>query len=244
MNSKQIKLPLSFHDFKGLEITKDNIIHFRCMTLATIKYEDKSIYIGTDNILITSYGIPQIGSFCRSDRERSYIKIGFDPYQSSCTELENFLLSIDNLLSSDEIKSTLFGENKQNYKYNPIVRRKDDLLNYCKIKLKTGGKNATEIINDDKRINVFTISDIANCVKFRTNNRFVIGFQHIWMNKNRSLADGKCSYGVSLSMIRIECNPKRYPITMAYDKESLKKAYKKYMDEKKKSIPRCLQIEV
>lgn len=242
MDHKQIEIPLSFQNFEELQITKTDISHHGPMAFFPIKYQGDSIYVKTDSIRITSYGIPHCKPFCPKDDKRSYINIGFDPYQTSCTELKNFLQSMDNLLANDKIKIKLFGKNKMDcYQYCPIVRSKDDMPDYCKIILNTK-KNATKIIDDGKKISVSEISDIATRIKFQTSNKFIIGFQYVWVRK--TIINKKCLYGVSLSMIQIERNPNKYPITIAYDKESLRKAYKKYMDEKKKSIPRYLQIEV
>lgn len=88
-----------------------------------------SVVIQTPIIQLTQYGIPPLHEdYCKSDDDRQYIKIPFDPTQEEVMKLKEIFEEIDKI-AGDRDQELILGSKYKKYAYVPIVRKpqeKDD----------------------------------------------------------------------------------------------------------------------
>jgi hypothetical protein len=263
----------NFSDIEVSELNKDppqmiafiNIYQNNSITKFVIK---------TDPIQITSRGIPKLSNendmgYYPDDSRREFIHIGLDLKQPACVQFKLFLEKADDFFGSVHIRKKLFGRRSDEFEYQPLIKKirscddDDDYVNKKKqqpkppdhIKIKfivdlIDGHRImrTRLINYGKQINAKTVTDIASYVKFNTVACFTVHFRKIWANKCSAPGSKKKHYGVGLAMIEIDTTTQKSTFIELgkpiYDKDGLKKAYKKYMDEKKNPIHKNVIIEI
>tara|TARA_B110000208_G_C11799962_1_gene441585 strand:+ start:776 stop:1690 length:915 start_codon:yes stop_codon:yes gene_type:complete len=106
-------------------------------------YNSQRFNIQTPKMKLDSGGIPRLGEYNKTDKDRQYIDVALDPCDDSektretkelftkrlkeTTKFKNLLEQIDTKLDSDEFRTDLFGKaetEKYKYKYYPIVKKK------------------------------------------------------------------------------------------------------------------------
>jgi hypothetical protein len=197
----------------------------------------KMLMIRTNNFRLRG-GIPNLGLFCKSDKERNFIKIIFDPAQSECITFQKHLEKADDYFRSSVIKNKLFGDRSHKYTYCPIVRkderregayhpnaRKDERhkdVYYCKPKFACGptGTNQTAIQQNGKKIaEVDTVTDICKHISFGCEIAIIFAYHKIWIIKDSF----KDTYGVHLvvnAINKISDRPINDEISFGSDSES------------------------
>jgi hypothetical protein len=199
---------------------------------------------------LSTYGIPKIGEYIKSDSERLYIKCPLDLTLPEINDLYNKLfVKLDNHFDSNEFKTSLFGKKASKYDYNPIFKTPrvsdddDDDENDSKSKKSTIPKppfiklrfdvsypnypdyNIKTIIFNDKKekINdIVTISDVEKYVCWKCRFRPIVRLSKIWA---QSVGTGKYGpgYGATFTIIKMQVEP---PLN-----NGLGLIYKKYQEE-------------
>ena len=232
----------------------------------------KNVVIETDAIQLTAYGIPRINEdYCPSDAYREYIMLPFDLSQSSCVTLKDTMKRADEYFASLPFKIKLFGSKAGKHMYHPIIRSKsfreeDDSdddnyipkknlpMDYCKVKFimnyDSNGKKINEtktvLKTNGEAIEVKTITDLSNYIKFRSVAKYTIMFQKIWACKTPVPGSNFFMYGAGLTILEINTG-RHTPISVdlsnpIYELDKLKEMYKEYMDGKKKLVKKCHNV--
>jgi len=191
-----------------------------------------NFYIQFPWLELFTYGIPKIGDYIKSDSERLYIKCPLDLSNPEINNLyENFIVKLDNLLSSDEFKNKLFGKKASKYEYNPIFKtpkiiddddddddNKDKKSNakppFIKLKFKTTPEyNIKETIFRDSNKEIIkdinTISEVEKIICWKCEFRPMIRLSKIWA---QSVGTGKSGpgYGATIIIEQIQVKPPLY----------------------------------
>ena len=89
----------------------------------------KNFVFRTPPIKFTQYGIPQKNEktekFIKSDQDREYFRIPYDPAQPNCVTLFQMLESIDERV--EQCKDAIFGDQSNKYKYSRIVKEPNEV---------------------------------------------------------------------------------------------------------------------
>ena len=188
-----------------------------------------NFYIQFPWLNLSTYGIPKIGDFIKSDSERLYIKCPLDLSNPETNNLyENFIVKLDNLLSSDEFKNKLFGKKASKYEYNPIfktpkiVDEEDDNVEkknnpkqpFIKLKFKTTLEhNIKETIfrdiNKDIIKDINTISEVEKYICWKCEFRPMIRLSKIWAQTVGTGKNGP-GYGATFIIEQIQVKPPLY----------------------------------
>lgn len=230
-------------------------INYGAQPISFISYETNPLIIETEPFNLTEYGIPMLHrNYCPNDSHREFIKIPFDPLQESCMALLKHFTEADNYFGSDEIKKKVFGSKWEKYVYHPIVRTpshccdedendstdtKRKKPNYCKMKFHIMDNcseriNKTSIIDGNgKQIDCPTITSIAKHIKFNSRIQVTFKYTKIWANKFKSSESDKIMYAVGLTMTEIKLIVRSFDyIPPIYNLDTIKKNYKKFMENK------------
>jgi hypothetical protein len=186
-------------------------------------------------IEMNAYGIPQIGEYYKTDKDRAFIKIPLDLNNPEVKEFYEKLQSIDELMSSKKFKEQQFGAKASKYKYAyPICRvpvedeeedeDKDKKKSkyprppYMKVKLdatwpetKITTQVFTSIMKDGKRERekqeVESVDDFANHVRYLSKIRPIITPVKAWCEKKAKMGSNEMQYGVTFKLVKIEVEP-------------------------------------
>lgn len=203
---------------------------------------DSSLFIQFPWITMSNYGIPKIGEYVKSDADRLYIKCPLDLSLPEINELyTNLIVKLDEHLSSDDVKKSLFEKKASKYEYNPMYKtpRVDDdekpnsnpRLPFLKLKFDVSypdNNMKTKVfktLSDGKREkleDIITISDMEKVVCWKCRFRPIVRLSKVWA---QTVGTGKYGpgYGATLTIIKIEVEP---PST-----QGLGLKYKKYQEE-------------
>ena len=190
----------------------------------------------TGEITLTSYGIPGISTYAKTDKDRSYIKLPFDKVQESCENLFAMFSNLDKwaIENKDKLFSGKMAKFMKLYDYQSIVRtpqeiialdleddapntataEKKEKMNYAKIKIDTsydsGEVITTVFLREDgvpKKQNVATITDMAEIVTWQSTIQFIATCNKIWFSKSAG-QDGRRKYGIGFKLNQIEVTNK------------------------------------
>lgn len=90
---------------------------------------DNGVYIQSPWIKLYTYGVPRLGEYYKTDSDRSHLRVPFDLSHEEIVKYVDIHKEMDKILSSDELKETLFGPKKaKKYTYQPIIREGQDKL--------------------------------------------------------------------------------------------------------------------
>ncbi len=203
---------------------------------------DSPLFIQFPWITMSSYGVPKIGEYIKSDSDRLFIKCPLDLSLPEINELyTNLIIKLDDYLSSDEVKKNLFDKKASKYEYNPMYKtpRVDDdekpnpnlRLPFLKLKFDVSypdNNMKTKVfktLSDGKREkleDIITISDMEKVVCWKCRFRPIVRLSKVWA---QTVGTGKYGpgYGATLTIIKIEVEP---PLT-----NGLGLKYKKYQEE-------------
>ena len=174
-------------------------------------------------LTLSTYGIPKIGEYIRTDADRLYIKCPLDISETLDKDLyDNLIVKLDNYLSSPEIREQLFGKKANNYDYNelykipkptdedskskypkpPFIKLKLDVSypdnNIKTIVYKTLSDGSREKIND-----IETISDLEKIICWKCKIRPIVRLTKVWA---QTVGSGKSApgYGATFTVIKVE----------------------------------------
>jgi hypothetical protein len=79
---------------------------------------------------LVTYGIPPLGKFAKTDKDRSYVKIPFDTTQESCVSLFKMFQELDTwaVKNKDKFFSGKLSKFAKLYDYTPIVRKPQEQI--------------------------------------------------------------------------------------------------------------------
>jgi hypothetical protein len=121
-----------------------------------------------------AYGVP---NNIDHQKESPYITIPLDPDQNSCCSLIQLLTLIDEYFMSDLIKKQLFGFDSDNYKYIPCICKGLN-LDYFVVVFESDVADrkmiTTQFYDEATQIEVKTLKDVQNCIRFLTTCEFEI----------------------------------------------------------------------
>jgi hypothetical protein len=124
-------LKLAIAKAKNIDVQEPNLKSEGKQNIAFVRYnhakdgEVKSItpLFQTGTFKITQHGIPDIHEeYHPDDSKRNFMKVPLDPSQPACVEMHAFLEDVDEMMSSPETFTKLFGKKKDKYVYQPCVR--------------------------------------------------------------------------------------------------------------------------
>ncbi len=184
-------------------------------------------------IEMNAYGVPQLGEYYKTDKDRAFIKIPLDLNNPEVKEFYDKLQSIDELMSSKEFKAQQFGDKAKKYKYAyPICRvpvedeDEDDEKKkskyprppYMKVKLDATWPETkiltqvyTSVMKDGKRERekqeVESVDDFANVVRYLSKIRPIISPVKAWCEKKGKMGKDFLEYGITFKLVKVEVEP-------------------------------------
>ncbi len=186
-------------------------------------------------IEMNTYGVPQLGEYCKTDKDRAKIKIPLDLSNPEIKEFYDKLQTIDEMMTSKKFKEQQFGSKSNKYKYAyPICRHpqeeeededNDDKKKskyprppYISIKLDTTWPETqvltqvyTSIMKDGKRERekqeVSSVDEFAAIVRFRSKIRPILQPVKAWCEKKAKMGSNEMQYGVTFKLIKVEVEP-------------------------------------
>ncbi len=184
-------------------------------------------------IEMNAYGVPQLGEYYKTDKDRAFIKIPLDLKNPEVKEFFEKLQSIDELMSSKEFKAQQFGDKAKKYKYAyPICRvpvEDDDEEEekkkskyprppYMKVKLDATWPETkiltqvfTSVMKDGKRERekqeVESVDDFANVVRYLSKIRPIISPVKAWCEKKGKMGKDYLEYGITFKLVKVEVEP-------------------------------------
>ena len=182
---------------------------------------------------MNAYGVPQLGEYYKTDKDRAFIKIPLDLNNPEVKEFYEKLQSIDELMSSKEFKAQQFGDKAKKYKYAyPICRvpiEDDDEDEdkkkskyprppYMKVKLDATWPETkiltqvfTSVMKDGKRERekqeVESVDDFANVVRYLSKIRPIISPVKAWCEKKGKMGKDFLEYGITFKLVKVEVEP-------------------------------------
>jgi hypothetical protein len=193
---------------------------------------DSPLFIQFPWINMSTYGIPKIGEYVKSDSDRLYIKCPLDLSSSEVNDLyTNLIVKLDDYLISEQVKNNLFGKKASKYEYNPIfktprinddddeyvVKSKSTLqkppflklkfdVSYPDNNMKTKVFKTLPDCKREKLDDIITISDMEKIVCWRCRFRPIVRLSKVWAQTVGTGKNGP-GYGVTLTIIKIEVEP-------------------------------------
>lgn len=193
---------------------------------------DSPLFIQFPWINMSTYGIPKIGEYVKTDSDRLYIKCPLDLSLSEVNDLyTNLIVKLDDYLSSEQVKDKLFGKKALKYEYNPIfktprINDDDDEeivkpkstspkppflklkfdVSYPDNNMKTKVFKTLPDCKREKLDDIITISDMEKIVCWRCRFRPIVRLSKVWAQTVGTGKNGP-GYGVSLTIIKIEVEP-------------------------------------
>lgn len=218
---------LFFTEFEENERSKDQNIGY-----PRYKQDKQALMLQGPWIKMNAYGVPQLGEYYKTDKDRAFIKIPFDLTNPEANDFYQKMKAIDSMMSSKETMTRLFKSKASKYRYIPICREPqetedepvDDKKNkyprppYMKVKLdvtwpEIGVKTQvfTSILKDGKRErekqDVNSVDDFANVVRFMSSIRPIIRPVKGWCEKKVRLGNDSMQYGVTFKLVKVEVEP-------------------------------------
>jgi hypothetical protein len=226
-----------FQDFnaKDLTFTKfEENERSKAQNLAFPRYkETQRLMLQGPWIDMNAYGVPQLGEYYKTDKDRAFIKIPLDLNNPEIKEFYDKLQTIDEMMNSKEFKAQQFGDKAKKYKYAyPICRipiedeDNDDEKKkskyprppYMKVKLDATWPETkiltqvyTSIMKDGKRERekqeVESVDDFANVVRYLSKIRPIIQPVKAWCEKKGKMGKDFLEYGLTFKLIKVEVEP-------------------------------------
>ena len=228
-----------FQDFnvKDLTFTKfEENERSKAQNLAFPRYkETQRLMLQAPWIEMNAYGVPQLGEYYKTDKDRAFIKIPLDITNPEVKEFYEKLQTIDEMMASKEFKTQQFGAKAAKYKYAypicrvPMEEEDDDEEKekkkskyprpaYIKVKLDATWPETkiltqvfTSIMKDGKRERekqtVESVDDFANVVRYLSKIRPIITPVKGWCEKKGKMGKDYLEYGVTFKLVKIEVEP-------------------------------------
>jgi hypothetical protein len=176
---------------------------------------------------IFKHGVPSIGEFYTSDKERAFLKIPLDLSDKDVKKLYDQLVALDKVMSSLATREERFGKKlAKKVKYIPMVKNTDvdeddDSPPWMKLKIKltypdevvdTEVWESVKDENDPKgkkrnrtRKDVDSVQDFQDHVSYLSNVRIIGKPVKLW-SQNTNLPEP--TYGVTWRMEKVEVEPR------------------------------------
>lgn len=212
----------------------------------------KNFIVRTQPIKLVQYGIPLMNEktkkWIKSDKDREYIRIPYNPEDPNSVSFFNMLEEIDK--RTLELQPTIFGTKSSQYKYIPLVKEpsefeenEDDTqehqvrnkqpteprMKFCKVKIDTDYNDDRRVVtavfadgNKDPVPDIKTISDMAEYVTWQSTVKFIIMVNKLWAEKTK-LKGTKKEFGITMKCLQLEITEKA--TKMGSVKNSFRKAY-------------------
>ena len=187
----------------------------------------------TGPLKLVTYGIPPLGNFAKTDKDRSHIKIPYDKTQESFVNLFKMFEALDTwaIKNKDKFFTGKLGKFSKLYDYTPIVRKPQEVIPidddddteptkqtsnsserpmYAKIKIstdwKSGEVDTTVFLREDGvpvKQEVKTISDIASLVTWQSTIQMICSCTKLWFGKSADKT-GRRQYGIAFKILQCE----------------------------------------
>jgi hypothetical protein len=234
MSSQQTTTKFQDFDVKDLSFTKfEENERSKAQNLAFPRFkESQRLMLQGPWIDMNAYGVPQLGEYYKTDKDRAFIKIPLDLNNPEVKEFYEKLQSIDELMSSKEFKAQQFGDKAKKYKYAyPICRvpidddededkkkSKYPRPPYMKVKLDATWPETkiltqvfTSVMKDGKRERekqeVESVDDFANVVRYLSKIRPIISPVKAWCEKKGKMGKDFLEYGITFKLVKVEVEP-------------------------------------
>jgi hypothetical protein len=236
MTSQQTTTKFQDFDVKDLTFTKfEGNERSKAQDMAFPRYkETQRLMLQAPWIDMNAYGVPQLGEYYKTDKDRAFIKIPLDLNNPEVKEFYEKLQSIDEFMSSKKFKEQQWGAKANKYKYAyPICRvpvededdeDKDKKKSkyprppYMKVKLDATWPETkiltqvyTSIMKDGKRERekqeVESVDDFANHVRYLSKIRPIITPVKAWCEKKAKMGSNEMQYGLTFKLVKIEVEP-------------------------------------
>ncbi len=237
MSTQQTTTKYQDFDIKDLTFTKfEENERSKAQNMAFPRYkETQRLMLQAPWIDMNAYGVPQLGEYYKTDKDRAFIKIPLDLNNPEVKEFYEKLQSIDEMMGSKKFKEQQFGAKASKYKYAyPICRvpvedeDEDDDKDkkkskyprppYMKVKLdatwpetKITTQVFTSIMKDGKRERekqeVESVDDFANHVRYLSKIRPIITPVKAWCEKKAKMGSNEMQYGLTFKLVKIEVEP-------------------------------------
>ncbi len=237
MSTQQTTTKYQDFDVKDLTFTKfEENERSKAQNMAFPRFkETQRLMIQGPWIDMNAYGVPQLGEYYKTDKDRAFIKIPLDLNNPEVKEFYEKLQSIDEMMSSKKFKEQQFGAKASKYKYAyPICRvpvedeegdedkekkkSKYPRPPYMKVKLdatwpetKITTQVFTSIMKDGKRERekqeVESVDDFANHVRYLSKIRPIITPVKAWCEKKAKMGSNEMQYGLTFKLVKIEVEP-------------------------------------
>ena len=234
MTSDAKKLTVPFEQFEPERLTFTNFEEndrSKGQLISYPRYDHPTLGEGQQLMLLTpfsklfNYGVPRAGGdYYNTDRERAFLKLPIDPDNAEQMSLVEKLEKVDEMLDSDKRKKELFGKKDGKYIYNKIVRESQtdddkERPRYIKLKLETKwptDESMTQVYRSEMKnvngkekrvrtpIEVTTVDDFANAVRYLSNVRMIIRPVKMWAQPASRKDPG---YGIVFKVVKIEVEP-------------------------------------
>nr|AEX62942.1 hypothetical protein mv_R738 [Moumouvirus Monve] len=199
------------------------------------KHGDTKLLVQSDKLKITDHGIPGIHEqYYPDDSKREFIKVPLDNGQDACRKLRKHFEEADQFFGSNKLRKKIFGNNADQYQYQPIIRTPQEQNNdekknksgedkpkhdFVKLKFNMAGSGESRVnrtklfqIKSEKEkepINADTITEVANHIRFQSEIKFIFYYVKIWANSSKTQGLNKYLYGVGLKVMAIEFVPNK-----------------------------------
>jgi hypothetical protein len=237
MSTQQTTTKFQDFDVKDLTFTKfEENERSKAQNMAFPRFkETQRLMLQGPWIEMNAYGVPQLGEYYKTDKDRAFIKIPLDLNNPEIKEFYEKLQSIDEMMSSKKFKEQQFGAKASKYKYAyPICRvpvedeeedeDKDKKKSkyprppYMKVKLdatwpetKITTQVFTSIMKDGKRERekkeIESVDDFANHVRYLSKIRPIITPVKGWCEKKAKMGSNEMQYGLTFKLVKIEVEP-------------------------------------
>lgn len=184
------------------------------------KGENQQLMLQTPKMKIFTYGVPRIGEYYSSDKDRSFLKLPIDLSDTEVKSLYDQLHAFDERMSSPEMRKILFDKKAKKFKYIGTIRRheveedQDEKAPYMKLKMDTSYPDdevKTEVWcstqNDEGKrertqLSVSTVDEFSEHVRYQSNVRIIMRPVKLWASANPTP-----QYGVTWKMMKVEVEP-------------------------------------
>lgn len=211
--TSNITKKISDLDLDSLTFT-DLRVNKQVKGLKTAFLTNSPIYIQFPTIELSSYGFPKIDQFHETDEKRDYLKIplDFSTYKISY----DMLVALDNKLSSDDFKKTMFGDKWEKMDYSPVIKYPEGKPPYVKLKLDLSYPEKevqTVVMVNQEYVAIDCIEDFAKAVSYQSKVVCIVKIVKLW-----AIASGKYGLTIKLSKVKV-------------DKKTLVKPVSDFLDE-------------
>lgn len=186
----------------------------------------------TGPIKLVTYGIPSLGTYAKTDKDRSYVKVPYDTSQESCVQLFKMFQALDSwaIKNKDKFFTGKLSKFAKIYDYTPIVRKPQEVISlddeegeskpksdkpmYAKVKINTdwesGDVLTTVFVREDGvpvKQDVKTVTDMATHVTWQSTIQMICSANKLWFGKSADKS-GRRQYGIAFKLLQCEVTEK------------------------------------